>query len=139
MSSNKSAGLKRSGEMLVTGWKMLALVCPVCAFPLMEKAGSMMCPGCNVPVVRESSLPNRFENATEERDDQVEAEEDDEEEDEEEEVEQDNVPTSLPAGSRTYEEMRRDYEAKSNQQRAVSAKLGQKMLQGWTLLGGLHY
>jgi len=98
----------------------------------------MMCPCCNVPVVHESSLTSKQnpsevvypvdiqEEEGEGNDGECEKQQELENEEEEEEV---------ISVTKTYEEMRRDYDEKNSQQRNISAKLGQKMLLGWTLLG----
>ena len=112
--------------MMLTGWKMLSQVCPVCSFPLMGKDGNMMCPGCNVPVIRETSLAPKQSQSEAVPVDVEEVEK--EEEDDDDEVDSQSI-------TKTYEEMRREYDEKNSQQRTISTKLGQKMLLGWTLLG----
>ena len=50
----------------------------------------------------------------------------------------DSPPLSTPASSsptKTYEEMRKEYDTKNKALNDVSSKLGQRMLQGWTMLG----
>lgn len=100
---------------------MLATICPICSAPLMSSKDKLHCPGCDMPVRYETpaeqsrTLPviadRHFEDA-EEEDDDGEA----------------DVPASL-------EEMKKEYDLKRKSRDAVSKKLGEKMLEGWTLLG----
>ena len=46
--------IKRTSDLLLSGWKMLSNHCPICSSPLLSKDNTMRCPGCNVPVVMEN-------------------------------------------------------------------------------------
>ena len=46
--------IKRTSDLLLSGWKMLSNHCPICSSPLLSKDNAMRCPGCNVPVVMEN-------------------------------------------------------------------------------------
>lgn len=106
---------------------MLGMICPICSAPLMSSKEKLHCPGCDMPVRYETpadqeqsraALPARADRHFE----------DAEEEDEEEEDQEADVPESL-------EEMKKEYDLKRKSRDAVSKKLGEKMLEGWTLLG----
>ena len=45
-----AVAIKRTGEMMLQGWKMLATACPICHTALMSKSGIIRCPSCDVPV-----------------------------------------------------------------------------------------
>jgi uncharacterized Zn finger protein (UPF0148 family) len=55
-SNKKMDGIKRTSDMMVSGWKMLSQHCPVCSSPLMSKGITLRCPGCDMPVVKESDM-----------------------------------------------------------------------------------
>jgi uncharacterized Zn finger protein (UPF0148 family) len=126
-SDPKAAGLKRTGDMMLSGWTMLADHCPVCQFPLMGKANDMRCPGCDMPVMFDiecvpspplaTLTPTRAETI-------LSADLDDDYYDDDDV----DVPTSL-------EEMKKEYDARNKKTVDISAKLGEKMLAGWVLLG----
>jgi uncharacterized Zn finger protein (UPF0148 family) len=53
---DKKQTIKRSGQMLLSGWKLLPITCPICTSALFSKGDVMRCPGCDLPVMFENSL-----------------------------------------------------------------------------------
>lgn len=133
---------KRSSELLLGGWKMLATCCPVCHMPLFSKGEELRCAGCDLPVKLESQAdeesPGASPSATPaeqsspdgQRGSSVQASSEqkaivgDQGSDGEEEKE----------ATISYEEMKRAYAERRRQSDAASAKVGTKLLQGWTML-----
>lgn len=54
VASNRETGISRAGNLLLQGWTMLAIHCPICHTPLFSKGGEMRCPSCDLPVKYES-------------------------------------------------------------------------------------
>lgn len=122
---------KKLGDGMLMGWCLLGEHCPLCNTPLMRKKDSTMwCVHCELPVMKEEDLDPTIhtqvnnsttaETRTGATDDAYDGYDDDNMDFsdfiEVEKVENDRVAT---ASARTND---------------VSAKLGQYMLQGWTLL-----
>ncbi|KAJ1407857.1 hypothetical protein B484DRAFT_436389 [Ochromonadaceae sp. CCMP2298] len=125
--------IQRTGTLLLSGWRMLSTLCPVCNCALMQKGSHMRCPGCDLAVVREGDQGQPGGPLT------------------------DNLPTppnelspgiaeakSAPPAPyasesevvpRSLEEQKREYDAQRSRMRTVSDKLGEKMLCGWAMLG----
>lgn len=58
---NANDVISRTGQLLLNGWKLLAISCPICNTALLSsRAGEMKCPGCNLPVVLESNETSGF-------------------------------------------------------------------------------
>jgi uncharacterized Zn finger protein (UPF0148 family) len=128
-STDRSAGLKRSGEMMLSGWRMLADHCTICKFPLMGKGGDLRCPGCDMKVVYDEGQSNSQPPpppAPKTSNTEI------DEEDDEDFYDEDDV--DFPA---SLEEMKKEYDLKNKKTKDVSAKLGEKMLAGWVLLGDI--
>jgi uncharacterized Zn finger protein (UPF0148 family) len=115
-SSNKIDGVKRTGEMLLQGWRMLSDSCPICYSPLMSKGNSMKCPGCDLPVKKESdeSLLQSCQSSEKEKNE--------------------NSAIQSVQEPASFEELKREYDRKNQAKNIVSSKLGELMLSGWTLL-----
>lgn len=109
--------IKRTSEMLLSGWKMLMTSCPLCHTALMEKQNSKFCPKCNLPVV-----VSRDEIA--------------------------NFPALPPSSSlphtvaedkeykfKSLEEEKKKYDQLQSRQKLTSARIGERLLLGWALLG----
>ena len=112
-----SQTIKRTGELLLSGWKMLNMACPICKTPLMSKGELMRCPHCDLPVVTElpeaeKAFLNSNQNQVEKVSNKV----------EEDVVEEDSHVSEFcePIGR-----------SKTKKLDNVSSKLGQKMLMGW--------
>lgn len=103
--------ISRTGKMMLEGWRLLAQVCPICNSPLMSKQDKLHCPGCDMPVRYESEAESQ-QNPDEYYEDADEAIE-----------------------PQSFEEMKKEYDLINRSRDAVSKKLGEKMLAGWTLLG----
>eukprot|EP01038_Epipyxis_sp_PR26KG_P008006 gene8006-10850_t len=118
---NRNDSIKRSGQMLLSGWRMLATTCPICMTALLSKVDKYHCPGCDMPVMFEcelSSIPH------------------DEDKSLQLPVCEDKPPQDLRIPN-SLEDVKRDYDLKNKNRNEVSNKLGEKMLSGWTLTGQL--
>jgi uncharacterized Zn finger protein (UPF0148 family) len=102
--------MQRAAELMLGGWKMLAQHCPICNFPLYSKGDAMRCAGCNLDVARESEVHFM-----------------DSEEKTETLVNSNDISTPLVINANIHRKKLDE----------SSAKLGQRMLQGWTLLGSI--
>lgn len=153
MSSREDA-IKRTGQMLLAGWKMLGISCPQCNAVLLAKDEVMKCPQCNLPVVMQDNVLGYEDDAAEEVT----------------EIHSsstiaatkspltnnnytqnaslsDNMRTNTSDNLKpmtsyddviipeSYDEMKRDYDKTKSKRDAISSKLGEKMLSGWILLG----
>lgn len=141
----KKESIERMGSMMLQGWRMLAECCPICTSPLMSKGDNMRCPGCDMPIKfmtedeEEALLSKQASNQS--LKDRMPLSEQSE--------------VSLIADSKvstpaafvdeqitvdsinSFEEMKRDYDLKNASRAKTTTKLGEYMLQGWTLLGDL--
>ena len=125
--SNKAA-IERTGKYLISGWSMMSTLCPICNSALLhlKRTGEIHCPGCDMPVVSEGAVsanPSKFsigpspvQNASPQPLAEAKGEE------------EAQVFHSL-------EEMKREYDTRKSRSQDVSGLLGERMLNGWTLLG----
>ena len=120
MSANKDDAIKRSGEMLLGGWKMLNTSCPVCHTAIMSKAGRFHCPGCDAPVMTEAEAAFMAkENAKKTK----------------------TAPTrgnGDPAEEkpvRSLEEEKKAWDLKRGKANLMSSKIGDHLMLGFALLG----
>lgn len=116
--TDKKEAIKRTGEMMLQGWKLLATCCPICHNALLSKAEQMMCAGCNLPVVVESKTnmaSPTFQEVWGTPKNNVVHDEDQE------------------SSGISYDQMRADYDRKNSKRTAVSNMIGQKLLTGWTM------
>jgi tRNA(Ile2) C34 agmatinyltransferase TiaS len=61
MASKKSNdSIKRTGELLLSGWKLLNSSCPMCNTALMSKGENLRCPMCDLAVVKEADQVREF-------------------------------------------------------------------------------
>lgn len=119
--------IDRTGALMLKGWKLLAISCPICHTTLLSsKEGQMRCPGCDLPVVVENEI-NRSEIPKNPAATETKTKEILEIQEEEEEDKDQPLPSS-------YEELRRQYQEKNRKSDLISNKLGEKLLQGWTML-----
>jgi uncharacterized Zn finger protein (UPF0148 family) len=117
--------IQRTGALMLKGWKLLAIACPICSTTLLSKDKHMRCPGCDMPVVVEaepaqSAHPPKAPMVPDDIKSTKVIEE---------------VASEEVVEPKTYEELRKDFEAKKQRSSQVSARLGEKMLEGWTMLG----
>jgi uncharacterized Zn finger protein (UPF0148 family) len=123
-SSSQKEVISRTGNLMLKGWKLLSVSCPLCHSPLLSKDNEMRCPGCDLPVKKEvvdqSSAANHQSHVSHADPFNSSGPE-----------ENDDVIVDVP---KSYEELRREYDEKKKQSKDVSGKLGEKMLQGWVLL-----
>ena len=131
---DREAAIKRTGELMLTGYKMLSTMCPICTSVLLQKGNQCHCPGCNMDVMfeqeaRESGrftgLPPPPQVAATVR---VPAPAPEEEEEEEYELAEE------PQGFSSLEDMKREYDKTNKVREAISAKLGERMLSGGIML-----
>eukprot|EP01039_Chlorochromonas_danica_P000405 gene405-438_t len=96
---------------------MLAICCPLCHMALFSKDGEMRCAKCELPVKMETgSCGSHAFPDVETIDEHSES----------------AVVESAPL--LTYDEMKREYAEKRKRSDTASAKLGQKLLEGWTMM-----
>lgn len=110
MTTKKDLTIKKTGELLLNGWKMLQLICPLCSSPLMEKGKECCCPSCNLPILRNNEI-SPFNSPPENK----------------EELKEIKKFQSL-------EEVKKEYDKNQIKQKLISSKIGEKLLIGWTLL-----
>lgn len=115
MSGNKQKEtIQRTSQLLLSGWKMLALCCPICNTALMEsRAGEKQCPSCNLPVMTEKDQAVKPPSTV---------------------VEQEKVAPDVKPVRESYDEMRARYDNENKKKNQTSNLIGQKLLQGWTML-----
>jgi uncharacterized Zn finger protein (UPF0148 family) len=122
-SSSQKDVISRTGNLMLKGWKLLSVCCPLCHAPLLSKDNEMRCPGCDLPVRKESgeqsSTANHHNNVS--HADPLNSSESE-------------VVDDIVDVPKSYEELRREYDERKKQSNDVSGKLGEKMLQGWVLL-----
>jgi uncharacterized Zn finger protein (UPF0148 family) len=100
---------------------MLNTSCPVCSTAVMSKAGRFHCPGCDVPVMTEAEAEFMAkENAKNGGDGKYSSE-----------------PSGPPVEKRSLEEEKKAYDRnkKTSAINTMSAKIGEHLLLGYTLLG----
>ena len=54
---------KRIGLLMQEGWRMMAVICPICNTCLMQKQPDMRCPGCDVPVLMQAASSSNSSSA----------------------------------------------------------------------------
>jgi uncharacterized Zn finger protein (UPF0148 family) len=123
MSSDRDAAMRRTSELLLGGWKMLSMGCPICHTALMEKNNSKCCPRCNLPVHYEHEKPASATAAAPPPPPTSQA--------------LSPSPLSSPKQSgqfQSLEEVKKSYDKLQVRQQLVSSRIGEKLLAGWTLL-----
>jgi uncharacterized Zn finger protein (UPF0148 family) len=130
------------GELMLQGYTLLAHHCPRCNTPLVSKKSSdMLCVKCDMTVVLESAVPvnysttPRTKGASPPRPGSLESVAT--ATDPEASSLDRSPPASPPRIPSSYEELKREYDAKNKIRDQVSAKLGEYMLKGWAMLGTL--
>lgn len=113
---NGEVSIKRTGELLLQGWKMLALTCPICNTALLSKDEQLLCPACNLPVVTENSYISTNKKEIESNSSDI------------------NLSSQINQFS-DLDDARDEYEKRNKNKKLISSKLGERMLSGWTLLG----
>ena len=163
MSVDREAAIKRTGELMLSSWKLLSIMCPICHSALLSKGENMRCPGCDLPVVgpnsSELSCPSPpvtigtasaaqriagtgaiSADGTFDRQKLYESVTgsniyaDAEEDSSDEHAVTDTI---IEEDGLTLEKMRQDFNARSTSAKSVSDKLGEKMLAGWCMLGAI--
>lgn len=54
MTSKANESIKRTGDLLLSGWRLLNAGCPICNTALLSKGEMLRCPSCDMAVVKES-------------------------------------------------------------------------------------
>jgi uncharacterized Zn finger protein (UPF0148 family) len=121
MEEKRNESVKRTGELLLGGWKMLMTGCPLCHTALMQKQKKICCPSCNLPVYHEHETPailppSATAQTVTSHQSLMKSEE------------KEPKFQSLEEEKKKYDQQRQ-----SNQQ-IVSSRIGEKLLSGWTLL-----
>ena len=106
MKASKKETMDKIGSMMLSGWKLLNDSCPLCHTALLSKSSEMRCPQCDLPVKKVDNELEYYE--------------------EEDDIDNDFIES--------FEETKKLYDEKNRNKSSVSAKLGEKMLSGWTLL-----
>ena len=119
--------IERTGSLMLKGWKLLAISCPICTTALVSKGNQMRCPGCDLPVMMEGQQETRdsvLEPVKEESESQPQKGGNN--------LSESELPPVIEPKS--YDELRNEYEMKNKKSNRISSKLGEKMLEGWTML-----
>lgn len=131
MSKNNNDSIKRTGELLLSGWKMLNKACPICNTALLSKGDNLRCPTCDCAVVTEANqatMQNVSQSGQKNSDSAIEQKFD---------IEDDyyQYASSGKVQHESLEEQKKEYDAKHKaRNNEVSDKLGAKMLAGWSML-----
>jgi uncharacterized Zn finger protein (UPF0148 family) len=121
---NDREAIERTGQLMLSGWKMLAISCPQChAAILQSRSGEMLCPSCNLPIIEESKAPPFFEtksilNSIEDMN----------------EASVLSTPNQPDLEDLSFEQLQSEYENIRMKRNQISELLGQKMLLGWTMV-----
>eukprot|EP01036_Dinobryon_divergens_P024321 gene24321-32758_t len=152
---DRNGAIQRAGQLLLQGWKMLATACPICATALMSKvvmkgdnleeevAVHLRCPSCDLPIKREKDVSEDAKAASA-------ASQFDDDEGDGDGLDEEDFCSSEPEESSSgvgrgwdedegsapcsLEEMKKEYDLTHRRREEVSAKMGDKMLAGWTML-----
>ncbi len=129
MSAKNNESIKRTGDMLLSGWKLLNSACPICNTALLSKNELLRCPTCDLAVVKEAdqqkytneqaSVPNPPKVAEAKF-----------------EIEDDyyQYATNVPAKFESLNDAKKLYDQQNKKMNQVSDKLGAKMLAGFSML-----
>lgn len=126
--AKRDEAVKRTGSMLLEGWKMLATLCPICNSALLQKADSMRCPACNLPIVQANetnissfttTAPAGYNGVSSTIND---------------DSEKHAYASEEKYSHQSLEEAKKEYDKSRSRQNLVSNKIGEKLLLGWTLL-----
>lgn len=131
MSKNNNDSIKRTGELLLSGWKMLSKSCPICNTALLSKGENLRCPTCDCAVVTEASQAAMQSVTSSSQKASAGAVE------HKFEIEDDyyQYAASGHVQHESLEEQKKEYDAKNKaRNNEVSDKLGAKMLAGWSML-----
>ena len=123
----RDEAIRRTGDMLLGGWKMLGTLCPICNTALMEKANSVMCPCCNLPIIRDGEMNDSSYTSVSEVNTKLDPPSEDHGGEHEYAAEEKKYYKSL-------EDVKREYDKSRTHLNTVSDKIGEKLLLGWTLL-----
>lgn len=111
---------------MLSGWKLLAVSCPICNTALLSKGEQTRCPCCDLPVLLEkdaleernyTAIDQAWTNTAESKKSEA--------------TSANDTPVYEPT---SFEELKKEYDIKNKRKNAVSEKLGEKMVSGWTML-----
>jgi uncharacterized Zn finger protein (UPF0148 family) len=126
----RDEAMRRSGDMLLSGWKMLGISCPICNTAIMQnKSGEMKCPFCNLPIRTESdSNASSYSSTPPVR--EIEPPKN---------TAYDGVKHQYASEEKnsyqSLESAKREWDKSRQRQNDVSTKIGEYLMLGWTLLG----
>eukprot|EP00598_Pedospumella_elongata_P015092 CAMPEP_0185013358 /NCGR_PEP_ID=MMETSP1098-20130426/98766_1 /TAXON_ID=89044 /ORGANISM="Spumella elongata, Strain CCAP 955/1" /LENGTH=445 /DNA_ID=CAMNT_0027542425 /DNA_START=41 /DNA_END=1374 /DNA_ORIENTATION=- len=129
MSAKNNESIKRTGDMLLSGWKLLNSACPICNTALLSKGELLRCPTCDLAVVKESDQQKYTNEQTNVPNPSKIAEA-------KFEIEDDyyQYATGVPAKFESLNEAKKLYDQQNKKMNQVSDKLGAKMLAGFSML-----
>lgn len=121
----------RMGDLLMQGWKLRGQSCPLCNTALMSREEAWRCVKCDLPVLREKEMTAEQREWKSERGQKKDAVE--------KELENSHAESKLPLPPSSFvslEDAKKEYDRKNRKkQDEVSSRIGERMLQGWRLLG----
>jgi len=101
---NNSVIIQRTGQLLLDGWKLLSISCPICNTALLSsRNGEMRCPGCDLPVMVESNQSQKLSTEP-------------------------TLCKEIPAAKQDL-----DTQANPFNLDKVSSRIGEKLLKGWIM------
>lgn len=155
---NREEAIARTGKMMLQGWAMMNMMCPICSSALltMKRTGEIQCPGCEMPVFYESNVSGAASkvpplasplagNSGSSSSVSVlnggmsplksppTFSHHDTAAAPKDEEEEDMESAVHPFQS--FEEMKKEYDANAGKRQDVSSLLGDRMLSGWAMLG----
>ena len=141
----RTEAIKRAGDMLLSGWKLLSASCPICFSALLSKNSLMRCPSCDLPVMSEGSAAAAAAAAatitTPTKSTSVMSAIAAESSSSYENISASNSSTRfeyIAESKSTYyeslEEEKKKYDVRNANMTLVSKKIGEKLLTGWTML-----
>lgn len=128
----KKAGIKKAGQLMLQGWIMLAEHCPICHSVLFsnKSKSECVCPTCDVSIKKECELNNSEKEQfgcikkSQKTEEKVMVSDEEDYDCYEDDI---DVPNSL-------EDLKAEWEEKMKVRDLVSAKIGEYMLTGWSML-----
>lgn len=139
MAENKEI-IKKTGEFLLTGWKMLNISCPICKTVLLEKNNEKFCIKCNLKVFYENeiisnSLPATATATATTATTQITSLISSPQATSQQLPPQQEQENKNNLKFESLEEVKKIYDKNKLKENLVSIKIGEKLLLGWTLLG----
>jgi len=130
MTSKANESIKRTGDLLLSGWRLLNAGCPICNTALLSKGDLLRCPSCDMAVVKESEH-NKMATGVEKLPTPPSVAE------AKFEIEDDYYQYANVAPGEKFQslnEAKKLYDIQNKRMNDVSNKLGTKMLEGFSML-----